>query len=113
MPRLARFAYELGAAQARWAGRVPDLPWLSRHWLAQYLTEGPPRLAQVADEDWDHPSVAVWPAELRPRLRRLHADHSTLAGPIAGRSYARRPNHCSASTLESRQPPTAQEHRSG
>jgi hypothetical protein len=26
VPRLARFAYELGAAQARWAGRVPDLP---------------------------------------------------------------------------------------
>jgi hypothetical protein len=37
VPRLARFAYELGAAQASWAGRVPDLPWLSRRWLAQYL----------------------------------------------------------------------------
>jgi hypothetical protein len=43
VPRLARFAYELGAAQARWAGRVPDLPWLSRRWLAQYLAEGPHR----------------------------------------------------------------------
>jgi hypothetical protein len=32
--RLARFAYELGAAQARWSGRVPDTPWLSRRWLA-------------------------------------------------------------------------------
>jgi hypothetical protein len=83
VPRLARFAYELGAAQARWAGRVPDLPWLSRHWLAQYLTEGPPRLAQVADEDWDHPSVAVWPAELRQRLRRLYADHSWQAAIAA------------------------------
>jgi len=76
VPRLARFAYELGAAQARWAGRVPDFPWLSRHWLTRYLTEGPPRLAQVADEDWDHPSVAVWPAAVRQRLRRLQADHS-------------------------------------
>jgi hypothetical protein len=26
VPRLARFAYELGAGQARWAGRVPDTP---------------------------------------------------------------------------------------
>ena len=69
VPRLARFAYELGAAQARWAGRVPDFPWLSRRWLAQYLAEGPPRLARVADDDWDHPSAAVWPAEVRRRLR--------------------------------------------
>jgi len=76
VPRLARFAYELGAAQAPWAGHVPDLPWLSRRWLTQYLTEGPPRLTQVADEDWDHPSVAVWPAAVRRRLRRLQADHS-------------------------------------
>ena len=83
VPRLARFAYELGAAQARWAGRVPDLPWLSRHWLAQYLTEGPPRLARVADEDWDHPSVAVWPAEVRRRLRRLHSDHARQAAIAA------------------------------
>ncbi len=78
MPRLARFAYELGAAQARWAGRVPDLPWLSRRWLAQYLAEGPPRVTRVADADWDHPSLAVWPAELRQRLRRLQADHGGL-----------------------------------
>lgn len=83
VPRLARFAYELGAAQAPWAGHVPDLKWLSRHWLAQYLTEGPPRLAQVADEDWDHPSVAAWPAEVRRRLRRLHADHSRPAAVAA------------------------------
>ena len=76
VPRLARFAYELGAAQARWAGRVPDLPWLSRRWLAQYLAEGPPRLARVADEDWDHPSVAGWPAEVRRRLRRLRSDRA-------------------------------------
>ena len=41
VPRLGRFAYELGVTQARWAGRVPDLPWLSRRWLTQYLAEGP------------------------------------------------------------------------
>jgi hypothetical protein len=83
VPRLARFAYELGAAQAPWAGQVPDLPWLSRRWLAQYLTEGPSRLARVADQDWDHPSVAVWPVEVRQRLRRLHADHSRQAAVAA------------------------------
>jgi len=83
VPRLARFAYELGVAQARWAGRVPDLPWLSRGWLAQYLAEGPPRFARVEDADWDHPSVAAWPAEVRRRLRRLWADHDRLTA-IAG-----------------------------
>src|ERR1700734_1140582 len=44
VPRLARFAYELGAAQARWAGRGPDIPWLLGPWLAPYLAEGPRRL---------------------------------------------------------------------
>jgi hypothetical protein len=44
---------------------VPDLPWLSRRWLAQYLAEGPARITQVADADWDHPGLAVWPAGLR------------------------------------------------
>ncbi len=61
VPCLARFAYELGVAQSRWAGRLPDHPWLSRRWLSQYLAEGPPRLD---DAHWDHPSVAVWPANL-------------------------------------------------
>jgi thiamine kinase-like enzyme len=37
----------------------------------------------VAAEDWDHPSVAVWPAGLRQRLRRLHADHSRPAAIAA------------------------------
>jgi hypothetical protein len=76
--RLGRFAYELGVTQARWAGRVPGLPWLSRRWLAQYLAEGPARVTQVADADWDHPGLAVWPAGLRQRLRRLHAGHARL-----------------------------------
>ena len=83
VPRLARFARELGATQARWAGRVPGLPWLSRRWLAQYLAEGPARVTRVADQDWDHPSLAAWPAELRGRLRRLHADHTRLEA-VAG-----------------------------
>ena len=78
VPRLARFAHELGVAQARWAGRVPDLPWLSRRWLAQYLTEGPRRLTRVDDADWDHPRVAVWPAGVRQRLRQLWADPGPL-----------------------------------
>ena len=73
--RLARFAYELGAAQARWAGRVPDTPWLSRRWLAQYLAEGPSRFVRIGDADWDHPAAAAaWPAEVRRQLRRLWAD---------------------------------------
>ena len=83
VPRLARFAYELGVAQARWAGRVPDLPWLSRRWLSQYLAEGPPRLTRLDDADWDHPSVVVWPAGVRRRLRRLWADQDRLMA-VAG-----------------------------
>ena len=71
VPRLARFGYELGAAQAQWAGRVPGTPWLSRRWLAQYLAEGPPRLFSVRAADWDHPSIAVWPAKVRRELQRL------------------------------------------
>ncbi len=58
MARIARFAYELGAGQATWAGRVPEHGWLSRHWLAQYLAEGPSLSVDVRDEFWDHPSVA-------------------------------------------------------
>jgi hypothetical protein len=73
VPRLARFACELGGAQARWAGRVPDTPWLSRRWLAQYLAEGPPRRVAVQPADWEHPSVAVWPAPVRDELQRLWA----------------------------------------
>jgi hypothetical protein len=73
VPRLARFAYELAAAQAGWAGRVPDTPWLSRRWLAQYLAEGPPRRVAVQATDWDHPTVAVWPAWVRRELQRLWA----------------------------------------
>jgi hypothetical protein len=70
--RLARFARQLGVAQARWVDRVPDTLWLSRRWLAQYLDNGPARNVWVSrDEDWDHPIARVWPAGVRERLRRL------------------------------------------
>lgn len=73
--RLGRFAYELGAAQGRWAQRVPppvELPWLSRRWLAQYLTAGPGANVRIADADWDGKPVATaWPTPVRRALRRL------------------------------------------
>jgi hypothetical protein len=72
--RLGRFGYELGAGQARWVGRVPspvELPWLSRRWLAQYLSSGPGANVDVTDADWDDPVAAVWPAPVRAALRRL------------------------------------------
>jgi hypothetical protein len=78
VPRLARFARELGAGQARWAGRVPDLPWLSRRWLAQYLAEGPGLMVSIEPADWGHPSVAAWPAEVRRRLAELWADRDRM-----------------------------------
>jgi hypothetical protein len=78
--RPARFAYELGAAQARWAGRVPDTGWLSRRCLAHYLTEGPGRTVSIEAADWDHPSVAAWPAQVGRQLRQLWgARHRILA----------------------------------
>lgn len=88
VPRLARFAHELGAAQARWIGRVPDTAWLSRNWLSQYLAYGPSRTVSVSAADWDHPSVASWPAEVRYRLLRLWAewDHALAAAQAAERT---------------------------
>jgi hypothetical protein len=88
VPRLARFGYELGAAQARWAGRVPGTPWLSRRWLAQYLAEGPPRLVSIQAADWDHPSVAAWPTWVCRELRRLWANPqpALAAAQAAGRT---------------------------
>jgi hypothetical protein len=76
--RLARFAYELGAAQARWAGRVPDAPWLSRRWLARYLAEGMAPMVSIDAADWDHPSVAAWPVKVRRRLRQLWTDRDRV-----------------------------------
>lgn len=72
--RLGRFGHELGAAQARWVGRVPgpgELPWLSRRWLAQYLSNGPGSNVRITDTDWDHPVAALWPEPVRRGLRRL------------------------------------------
>jgi hypothetical protein len=85
VPRLARFAWQLGAAQARWAGRVPDPPWLSRRWLAQYLQHEPSLSAGIGAADWDHPVVAAWPATVRDRLRQLWAQRPrALAAAEAG-----------------------------
>jgi hypothetical protein len=78
VPRLARFARELGTAQARWAGRVPAMPWLSRRWLAQYMAEAPNWLGPVDPAVWDHPNLAPWPEEVRTRLRRLWADRDRI-----------------------------------
>jgi hypothetical protein len=73
VPRLARFARELGAAQARWAGRVPVTAWLSRRWLAQYVAEAPNWVSPVDPAAWVHPNVAPWPQPVRTRLRELWA----------------------------------------
>jgi hypothetical protein len=76
--RIARFAHELGVAQASWAGRLPASDWLSRRWLAQYLAEGPSRSVDVPDDYWDHPRVAGWPSEVRQELRRLWVDRTRV-----------------------------------
>ena len=78
VPRLARFARELGAAQARWAGRVPAVPWLSRRWLAQYVAEAPNWVGPVDPAVWDHPNVAPWPEPVRARLRELWAGRARM-----------------------------------
>jgi hypothetical protein len=67
--RLADFARQLGHAQGEWAGRVPDLPWLSRRWLSQYL-EGR-GLWIPGDVDWDHPLAKVWPDPVRETLANM------------------------------------------
>jgi hypothetical protein len=65
--RIAAFARQLGRAQAGWADRVPDLPWLSRHWLAQYLAQGPSTSVWLSpDQPWRHP---LWPPAALDRLR--------------------------------------------
>jgi hypothetical protein len=69
--RLGRFAAELGAGQARWAGRTQLDSWLSQHWLAGYLTEGPSSRVTIGATDWDHPSVSAWPSPVRHQLRAL------------------------------------------
>jgi hypothetical protein len=78
VPRLARFARELGAAQARWAGGVPATPWLSRRWLTQYIAEAPNWVGPVEPGAWDHPNLAPWPAPVRTRLRELWAGRDRI-----------------------------------
>jgi hypothetical protein len=77
--RIGAFAYHLGLAQAGWAGRVPDLPWLSRGWLRQYLANGPSRSAVESDDAaWSSPLLEEWPAQTRAQLRRLWDQREVL-----------------------------------
>lgn len=72
--RLGRFGHELGVGQARWVERVPpaaELPWLSRRWLAQYVSGGPHSGVLINDADWDSPIARVWSTTTRLSLRRL------------------------------------------
>ncbi len=76
--RLGRFAYELGVAQAGFVGRVPDLPWLSRDWLAQYVACGPASQVPSGGSIWEHPVAAAWTAADRDAVRRLWARRDTV-----------------------------------
>lgn len=74
--RLGEFARRLGLAQAGWAGRVPQLPWLSRRWLAQYV--GRTGVWVRWDVDWSHPLARVWPPRVREDLARLWAERDAV-----------------------------------
>ncbi|MCW2642638.1 MAG: hypothetical protein JWP76_4944 [Dactylosporangium sp.] len=67
--RLAAFAHQLGCGQARWTDRVPDQPWLSRRWLAQYLADRRPWIADPVP--WEHPAAEAWSDLVRHRMRPL------------------------------------------
>ncbi|MGC9665607.1 hypothetical protein ACNTMW_03515 [Planosporangium sp. 12N6] len=67
--RIAASARQLGAAQARWVDRVPDEPWLSRRWLAQYVADRRPWVPEPVP--WDHPAAEVWSDRVRRRMRPL------------------------------------------
>jgi hypothetical protein len=72
VPELADFVRRLGAGQARWAGRDPGQPWLSRGWLRGYLDAYTVAHRDAAAVPWDHEAaVRTWPAELRATLRDL------------------------------------------
>jgi hypothetical protein len=74
VPRLGRFAYELGVGQARWVGRTPEHAWLSHRWLSQYLRDGPGRSVRFPAGAWDSAPARVWPTPVRTGLRRLWAE---------------------------------------
>jgi hypothetical protein len=74
--RLGAFARQLGAAQARYAGRVPDLPWLSRGWLGQYLVQGPIRRIAISEEQWAY--ATEWPPAVVASVRRLWAQRARV-----------------------------------
>ncbi len=98
VPRIARFAYELGTGQARWVGRVPGTDWLSRQWLAQYLVEGPSLSVRIQDNFWDHPRVTGWRASVRERrLGWLWPNRERISRRRAGRSAYALPSRCLAS----------------
>ena len=83
--RLGRFGHELGAGQARWIGRVPsadEVPWLSRGWLRQYLSEGPGANVQILAEDWDAPVAKAWAPETRAALRGLWGKRMTALDQV-------------------------------
>ena len=97
--RLARFARELGAAQARWARRVPAISWLSRRWLAQYVAEAPNWVGPVEPAAWDHPNLApwpeAWPEPAAPAVGGTGPDPGRRRGrrthPVSSRPLARQP----------------------
>ncbi|WP_436535267.1 hypothetical protein [Actinoplanes sp. HUAS TT8] len=65
--RYLAFAAQLGAGQARWAGRIPDQRWLSRGWLRHYLDSRPVPTVM----DWEHPTARRWPETVRRQLEEL------------------------------------------
>jgi hypothetical protein len=81
--RLGRFGHELGVGQARWVKRVPpadEVPWLSRRWLAQYVSGGPHSEVHIEDADWDSSIARVWSAKTRHSLRRLWESRTSVVG---------------------------------
>ncbi len=77
------FARRLGAAQGSVAlTGPPDVPWLSRGFLRQYLSDIRPRVPYellASDGAWQQPLIAAsFPSELREPLRRLHAEQPSF-----------------------------------